>query len=149
MSNPRSTARLLSLSGMILAMACGDGGDGKSLSSRLRFSNSPDVLPQMKNSELPFRYPPDLYAQRVQGNVVLRMQIDREGRVLSSSVEESSEITALDSAAVKGSHDLLFEPARRGNDSVPVTILFPVYFRIPGAPALPGDTILEQSKEPR
>src|SRR5688500_856044 len=107
----------------------------------------PEVLPEMINKELPFRYPPALYSRKVQGNVTLRIYIDAEGKVAADStrVVETSSYAALDSAAVKGSRDLRFVPARRRGDAIPVSILFPVYFRHPDAPALPGDTILRQS----
>lgn len=107
----------------------------------------PEVLPQMINSQLPFRYPPALYSRKVQGNVTLRIFIDTQGRVAADStrVVETSSYAALDSAAVKGSRELRFVPARRRGDAIPVSILFPVYFRHPDAPALPGDTILRQS----
>ena len=107
----------------------------------------PEVLPQMINKELPFRYPPALYSRKVQGNVTLRIFIDAEGKVAADStrVVETSSYAALDSAAVKGSRELRFVPARRRGDAIPVSILFPVYFRHPDAPALPGDTILRQS----
>lgn len=108
----------------------------------------PDVLPQMINSELPFRYPAVLYSRKVQGNVVLRIFIDAQGRVAvdSTRVVETSSYAALDSAAVKGSRELRFVPARRRGDAIPVSILFPVYFRHPDAPPMPGDTILRQSQ---
>ena len=41
----------------------------------------PDTMPVMNNRELPFRYPSALYAQKVQGNVTLRIFIDSTGRV--------------------------------------------------------------------
>lgn len=106
----------------------------------------PEVLPQMINRDLPFRYPPALYSRKVQGNVTLRIFIDAQGRVAADStrVVETSSYAALDSAAVKGSRELRFVPARRRGDAIPVSILFPVYFRHPDAPALPGDTILRQ-----
>lgn len=106
----------------------------------------PEVLPKMINNELPFRYPPALYSRKVQGNVTLRIFIDAQGRVAADStrVVETSMYAALDSAAVKGSRDLRFVPAQRRGDAMPVSILFPVYFRHPDAPALPGDTILRQ-----
>ena len=107
----------------------------------------PDVLPVMLNKDLPFRYPPSLYAKKVQANVTLRVFIDKEGLVASESthVAESSGIPSLDSAAVKGSSELRFIPAKTRGEAVPVSILFPVYFRHPEAPPLPGDTILKKS----
>ena len=107
----------------------------------------PDVLPVMLNKELPFRYPPSLYAKKVQANVMLRVYIDKEGEIVSESthVAESSGFPSLDSSAVKGSMELRFIPAKTHGEPVPVSILFPVYFRHPEAPPLPGDTILKKS----
>jgi len=107
----------------------------------------PDVLPVMLNKDLPFRYPASLYAKKVQANVTLRVFIDKEGQIIAESthVAESSSIPSLDSAAVRGSSELRFIPAKTRGEAIPVSILFPVYFRHPGAPPLPGDTILKKS----
>jgi protein TonB len=107
----------------------------------------PDVLPVMLNKELPFRYPTSLYSQKVQANVTLRVFIDQEGQIVpeSTHVAESSGYAPLDSAAVRGSSDLRFIPAKTRGQAVPVSILFPVYFRHPDAPPLPGDTILRKT----
>jgi len=107
----------------------------------------PDVLPVILNKDLPFRYPPSLYAKKIQANVTLRVFIDGQGKVVSESthVAESSGIPSLDSAAVKGSNDLRFVPAQTRGEPVPVSILFPVYFRHPEATPLPGDTVLGKS----
>lgn len=106
----------------------------------------PDEAPRMLNKELPFHYPPTLFAQKVQGNVTLRLFVDRDGRVRpeSTQVVETSGYTAFDSAAVRGSQELRFVPAKTRGEPQSVTILFPVYFRYPGAPPLPGDTILKK-----
>lgn len=105
----------------------------------------PDEVPKVLNAELPFRYPAALYARRVQGNVTLRLYIDRDGQVQADStrIDESSGYAALDSAAIKGSHELRFIPAKLRGEPMPTTVLFPVYFRHPEAHALPGDTILK------
>ena len=107
----------------------------------------PDVLPVMLNKDLPFRYPASLYAKKVQANVMLRVFIDKEGSIVSESthVAESSGYPQLDSAAVKGSGELRFIPAKTHDQPVPVSILFPVYFRHPEALPLPGDTILKKT----
>jgi len=100
----------------------------------------------MLNKELPFRYPPALYAQKVQGNVTLRIYIDRDGSIVADStrIAETSGFTALDSAAMKGSRDLKFEPAKTQGQPVPVSILLPVFFRHPDAPPLAGDSIIKR-----
>jgi protein TonB len=109
-------------------------------------TSAPDEYPKVLNSEPPFRYPAALYARKVQGNVTLRLHLDRDGQVRADStrIEESSGYPALDSAAVKGSQELRFIPAKLRGETMAVTILFPVYFRHPQAPALPGDTILNR-----
>ena len=117
------------------------------------FQNSatkPDELPKMLNGDLPFHYPPALYARKVQGNVTLYLYIDRNGQVTpdSTRIEESSGYAALDSAAVKGSQELHFIPAKLRGEPIGVSILFPVYFRHPEAHALPGDTILNKLQPP-
>jgi len=107
----------------------------------------PDVLPVILNKELPFKYPPSLYSKKVQANVTLRVFIDKEGQLVSESthVAESSGYAPMDSAAVKGSSELRFIPAKTRGQAVPVSILFPVYFRHPEALPLPGDTILKKT----
>jgi TonB family protein len=101
----------------------------------------------MLNKDLPFRYPAALYSKKVQANVTLRVFIDKDGQVVAEStrVAETSGFPPLDSAAVKGSNELRFIPAKTRGEAVPVSILFPVYFRHPEAPPLPGDTILKKS----
>jgi protein TonB len=108
--------------------------------------DTPDEKPRMLNEDLPFHYPPALYARKVQGNVTLRLYVDRAGQVTpdSTRIEESSGYAGLDSAAVKGSQDLRFAPAKLRGEPLGVSILFPVYFRHPDARALPGDTILRR-----
>jgi TonB family protein len=134
---------LVSSVSITLCTACNRGENGKSAfgSSEVR----PDVLPVMLNKELPFHYPPTLYAEKAQGNVTLRLYVDKDGLVVNDSthIVESSAVPALDSAAIKGSHDLRFVPAKLHGVPMPVSILFPVYFRHPEAPPLAGDTLLK------
>src|SRR5206468_1628532 len=129
---------------LFVAAAAGCGGGKDSGGSFQTVGRQPDIAPQMLNKELPFKYPPALFAQKVQGNVTLRIYIDRAGQIVpdSTHVAETSGFSALDSAAVKGSRELKFEPAKTEGQPVPVSILLPVFFRYPGAPPLPGDSIL-------
>lgn len=110
----------------------------------------PDELPVVLNDTLPFRYPPALYAQRIQGNTTLRIFINADGHVVpdSTSVSETSGQSSLDSAAVVGSRALRFVPAKKAGQGVAISILFPVYWRHPQAPPLPGDTILHRNRTP-
>jgi len=130
---------------VVIQSGCIDKGDAKKMIEALQSSTVPDSLPVMQNSELPFKYPPELYAQKVQGNVTLRIHIDTAGRVQSESttVIESSGYAALDSAAVTGSRVLRFRPAITKGVPLAISVLFPVYFRHPEASPLPGDTVLK------
>jgi TonB family protein len=104
-----------------------------------------ETEPVMQNTELPFRYPDHVWAQRVQGDVLLHLFIDSTGVPVADStrVTSSSGVLALDSAALAGAATLRFVPARRGGVPVPVALSFPVMFRHPEAPPLPGDSVLD------
>jgi TonB family protein len=149
---PRSFVNSLAIRSLLLAtlwaaLACGDHETSQRVAQAFQAgAPAPDEVPRMLNTDLPFRYPAALYARKVQGNVTLRLRIDRDGQVSADStrIEESSGYAALDSAAVKGSQELHFIPAKLRGEPMPVTILFPVYFRHPDAHALPGDTILKR-----
>lgn len=141
-----STVRKLAPALAIIALLT---GCNKGESSNLPFQTvgkQPDVAPVMLNKELPFRYPPALYAQKVQGNVTLRIFIDSQGNIIADStrIAETSGFTALDSAAMKGSRELKFEPAKTQGQPVPVSILLPVFFRHPDAPPLAGDSVIKR-----
>lgn len=130
---------------ILLVVAACKKGDGSNLAFQT-VGRQPDVAPVMLNKELPFRYPPALYAQKVQGNVTLRIFIDSDGSIVpdSTRIAETSGFTALDSAAMKGSRDLKFEPAKTMGQPVPVSILLPVFFRHPDAPPLAGDSVIKR-----
>ena len=141
------TARLGSYLALLLLTVMGacNNGEGSGLPFQT-VGRQPDIPPVMLNKELPFRYPPALYAQKVQGNVTLRIYIDSNGAIVpdSTRVSETSGFSALDSAAMKGSRDLKFEPAKTRGQPVAVSILLPVFFRHPDAPPLAGDSIIQR-----
>ena len=143
----RTRARIIGFASILLALgaACVDKDDAKKMIEALQSSLAPDSLPVMLNLELPFKYPPELYAQKVQGNVTLRIHIDTTGAVRpeSTTVLESSGYAALDSAAVTGARVLRFKPAFAKGAPLAISVLFPVYFRHPEASPLPGDTVLK------
>jgi protein TonB len=131
---------------LVGSVGCIDKKDAKKLIEALQTSAVPDSLPAMQNRELPFKYPPELYTQKVQGNVTLRIHIDTSGRVQpeSTTVVQTSGYPALDSAAVSGARALHFKPAITKGAPLAISVLFPVYFRHPEAPPLPGDTVLKR-----
>lgn len=135
----------------LLAAACVDDDTVRGMASTIRFgAERPDEMPVMLNTELPFRYPVALYAEQVQGNVELRLYVDSTGvvRPESTMVQTSSGHGALDSAAVQGASELRFVPAKKNGVPMPVSVVFPVYFRHPEAAPLPGDTIIGRRPGP-
>src|SRR5881296_3971415 len=134
--------RVVAVALLIGVASCKKGDSGGATFQTV--GRQPDLAPVMLNKELPFRYPPALYAQKVQGNVTLRIFIDSNGAIVpdSTRIAETSGFTALDSAAMKGSRELKFEPAKTMGQPVPVSILLPVYFRHPDAPPLAGDSVI-------
>lgn len=91
--------------------------------------------PVALNGDSPIQYPPRLFDQRVEGDVVLRLYVDSVGRLRpeSSRVDESSGYPALDSAALTGARKLRFAPARRHGLPIATAFLQPVEFRHPQA----------------
>jgi TonB family protein len=141
----RAAVAVTAVATLALFAACSKG-DGTKTAFDAGMAR-PDTYPIMLNKEMPFRYPPALYAEKVQGNVTLRLYVDKDGSVVDDStrVIESSNIAPLDSAAIKGSRELKFVPAKLRGTPMPVSILFPVYFRHPDAPPPPGDSILKKN----
>ena len=121
---------------LILAMAC-----DRTSAARGGTAATPDSLPTYAGDSLPFQYPPGLYMQQIQDDVVLRLYVDEFGRPVpeSTHVETASKYDLFDSAAVKGARDLVFHPAIRAGKAIPYPVLFPIKFRVPGAPPMPGD----------
>lgn len=124
------------------ASACDDLRNG---ARRLAQANAapPDSLPALLIDSLPFLYPPALYIGGVQDNVTLRLYIDQFGRPVpeSTRVEEHAKHAAFDSSAMEGSKDLVFRPAYRAGMPIPYPVFFPIRFRVPNGPPLPGDTL--------
>jgi len=99
--------------------------------------------PLLLTRDLPFVYPPALYAARVEGDVALRLFVDSLGLVVqeSTSVAERSGRAEFDSAAVAGAPYLEFQPARSGGSRVGRTVVLPVKFRFPPADSARRDTL--------
>jgi TonB family protein len=99
--------------------------------------------PVLLTRDLPFAYPPALYAARVEGDVALRLFIDSLGLVVqeSTSVVEPSGHAEFDAAAVAGAPYLEFQPARSGGARVGRPVVLPVKFRLPSADSQRRDTL--------
>ena len=113
-------------------LACGEKAEDASTSD-----------PMLLTRELPFVYPPALYAAKVEGDVALRLYIDSLGLVVqeSTTVVEPSGHAEFDSAAVVGAPYLEFQPARNDGARIGKTVVLPVKFRLPSADSLRPDTL--------
>lgn len=116
--------------------ACGRSRSGDQAGGGEASSGPPDQEPPVAlNGDAPIQYPPRLYDQKVEGDVVLRLFVDSTGRLAaeSSRVAESSGYPALDSAALSGSRRLRFTPARRHGLPIATAFLQPIEFHHPQA----------------
>lgn len=91
------------------------------------------VTPPRQLPGSPFHYPEELWDAGVEGETVLRLWVNEEGRVDTVRIERPSEYPAFDSAAVRGARDLQFEPARQNDGPVGTWVLLPVQFDLPGS----------------
>lgn len=107
-----------------------------------------DSLPVFIGDSLPFAYPPGPYIQRIQDNVTLRLYLDEFGRPVpeSTRIHEHAQLAAFDTSALEGSKQLVFRPAYRGGKAVPFPVLFPIKFRVPDGPPMPGDPGYDSTK---
>jgi len=129
--------RTMALAGLLTA---GAAGCRQTPPAEQSGTGSPGAPPDQEppvalNADSPIQYPPRLYDQKVEGDVMLRLFVDSAGRLMpeSSRVAESSGYPALDSAALSGARRLRFAPARRHGLSIATAFLQPVEFRHPQA----------------
>jgi periplasmic protein TonB len=73
-------------------------------------------------------YPPEAFAKKIQGTVLVEILIDVDGRVVRATVTRS--VPQLDAAAVEAVRQWLFTPAMKGGRAVPSLATAPVRFTI-------------------
>lgn len=96
-----------------------------------------DQPPRPLFQDVPIQYPVDLWDQGVEGEALVRVLVNETGGVDSVEVAESSGYAQFDSAAVRGSRELRFDPARRGDERVKVWAQVPVRFTTKPRPGNP------------
>jgi protein TonB len=126
----------LSVAGVTLACSNPDNGTVKLPAKTPAVSG--DEPPVMVSPESPVEYPATLFAQRIEGKVILRMFVDTAGTVVpeSTRIAESSGYPSLDSAAIRAAPSFRFAPALRNGEPVATMFLQPVHFRHPEAGGL-------------
>jgi len=88
-------------------------------------------MPVLENERLPFEYPADAWRERVGGETIVKIHISTLGVVDSAFVLRPSGVPSLDSAALAGSRQLRYRPARQGKDPVEVWATLPVRYPLP------------------
>lgn len=75
-------------------------------------------------------YPKDLRERDVEGKVILKILIDKEGKVQEIQIFESSGYETFDQIAVKSVRQWRFKAARKGNQQRESWVLIPINFQI-------------------
>ena len=110
----RLEGQAIALAWTLAAVACGKGTRGDQTGAADGSGAPSDQEPPVAlNGDSPIQYPPRLYDQKVEGDVVLRLVVD--------------------SAALMGARKLRFAPARRRGLAIATAFLQPVEFRHPQA----------------
>jgi protein TonB len=88
-----------------------------------------DTLPQLLDNRPPI-YPNQAIAERLQGTVLLRIELTSEGTVGAIEVAAGSGHAILDAAAVQAVRSWRFQPAMRFGRPIPYTVRLPVRFSL-------------------
>ncbi len=93
-----------------------------------------DVTPAVRlTSKTDIPYPPELFARRIEGQVMLYLFVDSTGAIVNDStrIAKSSGQAAFDAAALEAAPHLRFTPAHRGAVPVAAPIQVPIIFSLP------------------
>jgi TonB family protein len=89
--------------------------------------------PRYKVNRAP-RYPLAALDRKDSGEVLLRVDFNREGRVTAVAVERSVGRKYFERAALDAVRDWTFQPERAGDVAIPARVLVPIRFCIQGKP---------------
>jgi periplasmic protein TonB len=81
----------------------------------------------------PPRYPPQALRRREEGEVILRVLVDTDGRPVEIEVEKSSRSRLLDQAAVQAVRQWVFNPGMKDGKQVQSWVLVPIKFSLSDA----------------
>ncbi len=108
--------------GMALPDMSALGGGGFSI-------DEVDVKPQVLSSVAP-EYPYGARRNRVEGKVVVRLLVNREGRAEQLSVHSSTPQGVFDKAALDSARRWMFKPGRYDGNAVDTWVLIPFNFEL-------------------
>ena len=87
------------------------------------------ILPVYKENPVP-EYPKIAEDRGYEGTVVLKVFVNRKGKVVDLKLSKSSGYSILDQAAMKSVKSWLFKPGKRGDEEVEMWIDVPVLFEL-------------------
>ena len=91
-----------------------------------------DQLPRKLQTNRAPPYPPDAFARRQEGQVLLEVHVNQRGLVDEISVSRSSGVASLDQAALETVRGWRFDPARSAGKPVATVVTVPIRFVIRG-----------------
>ncbi len=126
-------AALLALAGLSALGACGRNKPAPRASDAGSFSAISDlpvdVMPKLLES--PITYPQDARARRIQGSLMVRALVGKDGRVKEVAPDTTQPAPpVLVKAALDAIREWKFEPARYKNEPVEIWICVPVQYRL-------------------
>lgn len=86
--------------------------------------------PALVTGNRPPRYPPDALSARLEGIVMLRVVVRKDGTAADVRLHETSGVDSLDDAARAAVKDWRFVPAREFGTAVEATVIVPIRFVI-------------------
>jgi TonB family protein len=94
-------------------------------------NNYPDNVnpPELLEFQPPV-YPKNLRERDIEGKVIVKLLIDKEGKVQEIQIFESSGYKIFDQIAIKAVRQWRFKPARKGNQQRVSWVLIPINFQI-------------------
>lgn len=107
----------------------GTDGSGASLAGSGRGGGGPGYVPPQFRIRYKPPYPEEARAQRLEGLVLLLVQVDADGRVVSAGIRQSCGHTLLDRVALEAVRSWRFYPARQNGAAIAAQVEVPVNFR--------------------
>jgi protein TonB len=117
---------LLATPDLSLAAVRGDAGPPAD-----RVEADADVTPPVPLERVNPEYPDGARDAGLEGTVVVRLVVDREGLVEEAEVLRSSDVDELDDAALKAAWQWTFEPGEKDGAPVEAEVAIPFRFELP------------------
>ncbi|MFB0515606.1 MAG: energy transducer TonB [Candidatus Neomarinimicrobiota bacterium] len=88
------------------------------------------ILPQIEPDSFILFYPPEAYEKQIEGKVILRLRIEKEGNVSKAEVLTSSGYDILDNAALEMARTVRFTPGLVSGEPRALWITWPIVFEL-------------------